>query len=191
MEILEFFTYSAPIFDSPFPLKLTHLELQLFAFEVFVGRIHILCSITKFLLFCCANAPFSIIFQLLRNLGILKDGEKLPWDLDTTEKKKFCDAWTRIYKVYTTKLQRQRQRGQDVSAVEDKLKGKSLICPHLFETIFGGLSPEKRKNARKRTYVHSFSKDFYLHSAQCGNFRAFLTLRFYVKSISEALEKSL
>ena len=92
-----------------------------------------------------------LFFQLLQSLGILKAGDKLPWDINQKEKKKFCDSWARIYKLYRDKIQRQKQRKQDVSAAEEKLKKKSLICPHLYETIFGGLSPERRKNARKRT----------------------------------------
>ena len=88
---------------------------------------------------------------MFRILGILEEGEKLPWHIDSKETKSFCNAWTRIYDIYRNQIRRQKECGKDVSYAEKKLKEKHFICPDLYKTIFGGIVPGKRKNARKRT----------------------------------------
>ena len=99
-------------------------------------------------LICHDNFSF---FQILRSLGLLKDGEKLPWHINPKEAKKFVNTWESTYKYFDTKIRRQKERGQDVSKEEQKLMDEHFLCPDVFETIVGGLVPCRRKNARKRT----------------------------------------
>ena len=97
-------------------------------------------------------ALFSIFsFQFLRSIGLIKEDENLPWHLDPKETKKFVNTWERLYKHYNEKIRRQKERGQDVSKEEQKLKDDHFLCPDVFSTIVGGLMPCRRKNARKRT----------------------------------------
>ena len=88
---------------------------------------------------------------MLRGLGLIKSGEKLPWDLNNKETKRFCDTWSAFYRHFDTKIRRQKKRGNDVSKHEQKLKDAKFICPDIFPHIFGGIVPCRRKEARKRT----------------------------------------
>ena len=88
---------------------------------------------------------------MLRNLGLLKDGEKLPWHLDEKQTKNFCDTWNGIYSHYQNNIRRQKERGQDVTKAEQKLRDRKMICPEIYSHIFGGIVPCRRKEARKRT----------------------------------------
>ena len=74
----------------------------------------------------------------------------LPWELDEDETKNFDITASRIYEHFTKKIRRQKERGQDVTKAEEKLKVE-FLCPEKYQTILGGLVPCPRKAARKRT----------------------------------------
>ena len=91
-----------------------------------------------------------VVFQIFKTIGVLDWDKHLPWELDKVETKNFENQASRIYKHYREKIRRQKERGQDVTKAEEKLKVE-FLCPEKFQTILGGLVPCPRKAARKRT----------------------------------------
>ena len=90
-------------------------------------------------------------FQYYKNIGIIGKEDHLPWDLDPKETKKFETTWSNTYEYYQRKIRRRKERGQNVSIEEQKLKSEHFLCPTLFPCILGGIVPCRRKNARKLT----------------------------------------
>ena len=113
-------------------------------------------------------------FQLLKNFGLMAQDAHLPWDLNKKETKSFEVTWKNTYKYYERNIKRQRERESTKNPVtkkvldaEEKLKSEHLICPEKY-SVFGGIVPCRRKNARKMTYViiHIKSLLVKLHSVE-------------------------
>ena len=99
------------------------------------------------------------LFQLLKNFGLMAQDAHLPWDLNKKEAKSFEVTWKNTYRYYEKNIKRQRERESTKNPVtkkvleaEEKLKSEHLICPDKY-SVFGGIVPCRRKNARKMTYV--------------------------------------
>ena len=90
----------------------------------------------------------------------MKKDAHLPWNLNPKECNRFVTTWFDAHKCYETKIRRQREKAKksgkpvakSVLDAEEKLKSEHLICPDKF-SVFGGIVPCRRKNARKMTYV--------------------------------------
>ena len=102
---------------------------------------------------------FFFLFQLLKNFGLMAQDAHLPWDLNKKEAKSFEVTWKNTYRYYEKNIKRQRERESTKNPVtkkvleaEEKLKSEHLICPDKY-SVFGGIVPCRRKNARKMTYV--------------------------------------
>ena len=96
----------------------------------------------------------------------MEPGAHLPWDLNPKEAKNFEVTWKNTYKYYETNIRRQREQveksksgkvaSKALLAAEEKLKSEHFICPDKY-SVFGGIVPCRRKNARKMTYVNIYN----------------------------------